>query len=262
MRLFPSTKGKIRNCSLFIVHCSLCFFLFPFAASSTAIAVPDYSGRPPDEHPILAPCSRHDDRYGELEFIFEFVEDWPDTYHEQVDKVIEEYLEPQEYVCDAESFEELLPPGEELRALADKMPTWQDPDMPLSSYDIGWVLLEYLRMYECALMEFADAESFDTTLEEFRKPDVTDLFYPDIEPPSFVNAAVINEERTIARKTLHRVLTLIGNFGRLRPLEAELECAQRLSLDVRNIAALSAETSSCLPRAWNAKDALRDTLEE
>lgn len=51
-------------------------------------------------------------------------------------------------------------------------------------------------------------------------------------------------------------------MDRLRPLEAELECMQRMSIDIRNIAALSAETSACMPRTWYAKDALRDFKED
>lgn len=88
------------------------------------------------------------------------------------------------------------------------------------------------------------------------------MFFSGLMEQFLDRSAIINEERVVARVTLHRVLTLIGNFGRLRPLEAELECTQRLSLDIRNISALTAETSSCLPRIWNAKDVLRDYKEE
>ena len=237
--------------------------VFPQAyAADREMIVPEYSGKPQDEHPILAPCSRFDDRYSTLLFEDTKVKEWPDIYHDQVDRVVEEFLDTQEFECNANDYESFMRPGSELLNLAAGLPTWNDPDIPLSEYDIGRVLLEYLRIYECALMEFDEFLMFDTAQEEFDEPGIRSLFIPDLFGESIKREDIIQKERVIARKTLHRVLTLIGTFGRLRPLEAELECTQRLSLDVRNIAALSAETSSCLPRAWNAKDALRDYEEE
>ena len=230
--------------------------------SAAELAVPEYSGRPPDEHPILAPCSRFENRYRTLLFEELYIAEWPEIYHDQVNRVIEEYLAPREVECSAVDYENFLPPGPELLGLAEGLPTWNDPDVPLSEYDIARVLLEYLRIYECSLMEFGEFLEFDTTLEEKSKPDFVSIFFPEVMVEAFERSAIIQEERSVARQTLHRVLTLIGNFGRLRPLEAELECTQRLSLDIRNIAALTAETSSCLPRIWNAKDSLRDFKEE
>jgi hypothetical protein len=230
------------------------------------LAIPAYSGRPENEHPILAPCSRFEDRYDTLGFSDAFVEEWPEIYHEQVDKVVEEFLKPQEFECNADDYESFMPPGPELESLAGKLPTWKITiplkPVPLSQYDIGRVLLEYLRIYECALMEFDEFRYFDTTQEEYSKPGVKDFFISDLMEETLRRESIIRRERIIARKTLHRVLSIIGTFGRLRPLEAELECTQRLSLDIRNIAALTAETSSCLPRSWNAKDALRDFEEK
>ncbi|MBT4119802.1 MAG: hypothetical protein HOG89_03870 [Candidatus Peribacter sp.] len=226
------------------------------------VTVPDFSGRPYDEHPILAPCTRFDDRYQNLLFRDTYIEEWPEIYHDQVDRVVQEYLQPRELKCDAEDYETFLPPGGELLSLAAGLPTWNDPDVPLSEYDISRVLLEYLRVYECALMEFDEYLVYDTAVEQFSKPGITKMFFSGLMEQFLDRSAIINEERVVARVTLHRVLTLIGNFGRLRPLEAELECTQRLSLDIRNISALTAETSSCLPRIWNAKDVLRDYKEE
>lgn len=241
------------------------YSLFPISQVFAAdLAVPEFSGRPPEEHPILAPCTRFDDRYDALDFNSKDIDKWPDIYHDQVDRIIEEYLQPRELQCDADDYETFLPPGTELKKLAELLPTWNDPEVPLSEYDISRVLLEYLRIYECALMEFGEYLPYDTTLEERTDPNAhfTDIFFPELAVESFKRSAIIRKERTIARKTLHRVLTLLGNLGRLRPLEAELECTQRVSLDIRNIAGLTAETSACLPRIWNAKDALRDYKEE
>ena len=255
MKFFMSVIGI----ALFALNSSL----LTLTVHAKELHIPEYSGRPEDEHPILAPCSRFVDRYETLGFRDNYIEDWPEMYHDQVDRVIEEYLESPKVQCDAEDYEAFMPPGPELLDLAASLPTWNDPDVPLSEYDISRVLLEYLRIYECALMEFEAFREFDTSMEEFdRKPEITFLFFSDVMEGSLKRAWIINKERAIARKTLHRVLTLIGTFGRLRPLEAELECTQRLSIDIRNIAALTAETSACLPRVWNAKDALRDFKEE
>jgi hypothetical protein len=155
-----------------------------------------------------------------------------------------------------------LPPGQKLRVLAEALPTWNDSDIPLSEYDISRVLLEYLRIYECALMEFNEFLQYDTTLEEISRPNFKELFFSELMTESFGRSDIIRKERALARSSLHRVLTIIGNFGRLRPLEAELECTQRLSIDIRNVAALTAETSACMPRIWNAKDILRDFKED
>ena len=230
--------------------------------SAANLAVPEFSGRPPEEHPILAPCTRFDDRYDALGFNSKDIDKWPDMYHDQVDRIIEEYLQPRELQCDADDYETFLPPGPELFNLASALPTWEDAAVPLSEYDISRVLLEYLRVYECALMEFSEFITYDSALEEVSKPGYKEMFLPILMEESIERSAIINEERAVARMALHRVLTILGNFGRLRPLEAELECTQRLSLDIRNISALTAETSSCLPRIWNAKDALRDYKEE
>lgn len=227
--------------------------------------VPAYSGRPPDEHPILAPCSRFDEQYRFLFFESTPVEAWPDMYHERVDKVIEEYLEKAELECDAENYGELLRAGPELYDLAASLPTWQDSAVPLTRFDTARVLLEYLRVYECALMEFDEFLYFDTTIEMGREDPslgMFDIFMSDLMVEGQERAGLIAKERATARKILQRVLKLIGAFERLRPIEAELECMQRLSLDIRNVSALTAEASACLPRTWNAKDSLRDFPEE
>lgn len=235
--------------------------LFRAFAIAAEPAIPEYSGRPPLEHPILAPCTRFDDRYATLLFRDTYVEEWPEIYHDQVNRVIEEYLQSQTLQCNGDNYSELLAPGPELLSLAASLPTWNDPDVPLGEFDVSRVLLEYLRIYECSLMEFNEFLQFDTAKEKFAEFEFLDLFYSDLVEESLKRSDIIQEELAIARTTLHRVLTLIGTFGRLRPLEAELECTQRLSLDVRNITALTAETSACMPRIWNAKDALRDSPE-
>lgn len=247
--------------ALFLAGLCIGFVLPSFSAYAQFVQfdIPEYEGRPPDEHPILAPCSRNDERYAQLGFADLYIEELPDEYHGRVDRVLEEYLEPLDLTCDAENYAELMKPGEELESLANALPTWASGDVELSRFDTARVLLEYLRVYECALTEFEGFLLFDTALEEF------DINGPEyvyhlggLVKDGFKRIELIRHEQLVARRALHRALTMIGAFERLRPIEAELECMQRVSLDMRNIAALTAETSACLPRAWNAKDTLRD----
>lgn len=234
------------------------------------VAVPEFTGRPPTEHPMLTPCSRYEDRYDQLLFAHRNIKEWPEIYHDQMRRVVDEYLEPTTFKCDAENYTEFMKPGKELLSLAAALPTWNDPKVPLSRFDISRVLLEYLRIYECSLMEYDTFLYFDTTKEKFDEQEIVegkpvnffDFFFSDLLDEASVRADLVNTERTIARKTLQRVLTLIATAERLRPLEAELECMQRYSLDVRNAMSLTAEASSCLPRIWNAKDILRDINDE
>jgi len=223
--------------------------------------VPDYSGRDRTAHPILAPCTRFDTRYAGLQFAEIPMKDWPDLYHDTVNDVIEEYLEPSTVSCDAKDYGSLAEPGKRLLELATSLPTWADKKVPLSRLDTPRVLLEYLRIYECALTEFDEFLMHDTWLEEYdEQGDAGFLkyFLSDLMRSAFGRAEIINQERAVSRTSLNRALTIIGAFDRLAPLDAELECMQRFSLDMRNITALSAEASACLPRIWNAKDTLRD----
>lgn len=234
------------------------------------VTVPEYSGRDPEEHPILAPCSRFDDRYETFLFRDTNVEEWPAIYHAEVEAVVQEYFEPVKPVCDAGNYEEFFKPGSALLDLASGLPTWNDPDVPLSRLDTSRVLLEYLNLYECALMEFDTFLYYDTATEKFDEEEEArgafveffDFFVTDLFSESARRAKLIERERIVARKTLKRVLAIAATADRLRPLEAELTCMQHFSLDMRNIASLTAEISSCMPRTWNAKDVLRDYHEE
>lgn len=236
--------------------------------------VPDYAGRSPTEHPILAECSRFDRRYDALGFRTSSILTWPDEYHKNVNAVIEEYMGPLKLKCDAGSYEALLQPGTALQSLARSLPSWNDPRVVVSRFDTPRVLLEYLRVYECALHEFDTFSLLMTREEEFAElvesyggdVDVAlanwEYQFPDLAQDSAQRTNLITKELDLARRTLTRTLSMMSAYERLKPLEAELECMQRMSLDARNIAALMAETSSCLPRVWNAKDPLRDYKEK
>lgn len=230
------------------------------------------------KYPILAPCTRFDDRYEDLGFTEDdaYLLTWPDKYHEQVDTVVEEYFEKTPVNCQAEDYQELFEPGEELRSLAENLPPWQDSKTSeqLSRLDTGRVLLEYLRFYECALMEYQHFSYIRTAEERFQQgeyddddedepvtDDFFDFFFSDLTREMAERTKVIEQELYVARTAMDRLLNIIGAIDRLRPIEAELECTQRMSIDLRNLAALTAETAACMPRMWNASDPLRDIQE-
>ena len=241
------------------------------------VAIPEYTGRAPDQYPILAPCSRFDEAYEDLGYLDKPIEEWKKAYHDAVSEVVAESLEQPKIECTATDYDSLLQPGTKLEELAKKLPPWQKQDdddaneVSITRFDISRVLLEHLRVYECALSEYYEFRYYDTAAEEFRKEEEEtgserinffDYFISDLVKDTNERSAFIIKEKTIARTALHRTLTILGTMDRLLPLQAELECMQRMSLDIRNIAGLAAETSSCMPRTWNAKDVLRDYQEE
>lgn len=228
-----------------------------------------------NDHPILAPCSRFEERYKDkAKFDGEYLSKWEDMYHETVDEVIEEHLKTPTLTCDASTYAAFLQAGPKLEELAKSLPTWQDNSVRLSRFDLGRVLLEYLRVYECALDEYENGPSkYETALEVgqeeddgIRTPDpepsIKDFFlsivWPELLEEDDKRLEVIKREKIAARETLNRTLGIISALDRLRPLEMELQCMQQVSLDIRNITALSAEASACFPRAWTTKDILRD----
>lgn len=217
-------------------------------------------------YPVLGPCSR-DTNLGNVDFIQKPFKEWAETYHKTVDDVIEEHMGPTELKCEGQSYQELLQPGPKLSQLAHSLPPWQDTQnrQKLQQSDVGLVLLEYLRVYECSLMEYSFFQAPEIVREEFRSQNpatmVLNFFHADLVKQLFERSAIIVNETKTARKTLYKVLDLLSSYDRLRPMEAELECLQRTSLDIRNVMSLAAETSACLPRAWSAKDPLRDLAE-
>ena len=232
--------------------------LSPWNIAIAAVGIPEYSGRDLEEHPILSPCSRYGEVYKDLGFQRKKLKEWPDIYHKKVNELIEEYFEPEPIDCSASSYNELLKPGEKLKELAELLPAWKDPDVSLTRLDAGRVLLEYLRIYECTLMEY-DSFLFEETMdEETDDSGFLDLFLSGLMQFAVGRSEILEREQAIARESLHRALSIMGAFDRLRPLEVELECMQRFTLDLRNITALTAETSACLPRIWQTKDVLRD----
>lgn len=214
------------------------------------------------ENSILTPCSRFSEGYSRLPFTNGNFADWPKSYHDTAAAVIEEHMQsftraPQ---CDAETGNDVLPGGPKLKELAGKLPGWKGRSV--AQWEMGSVLLEFLRAYECALEErlyFLHPDAYD---ELDSKTDL-DAEQQDIVLSQLIDEAT-EEDRTIAkelataRPTLNRALAVVSGLSRLLPLHTELQCVERASIDIRNALALGAEAAACLPRIWNARDPLRD----
>lgn len=243
------------------------------ALSATAVTHPDKA------NPLLAPCTMYDDYYEDLPFESDNFDKWPEKYHETVQKIIEEHFTFMQRTvdCSAGSLEALLPAQSELKGLSKKLPTWQENRgkvPPIRQTDIGPVLLEFLNVYECAMQErfyFLTVDAWDTVKkkkEEENEDSIfdisgdssseSDISYSEVLGEMWKETMAIEHELKIARDLLNRVLAIVEGPTRLLALDAEMQCIEGASMDLRNAAALAAEASTCLPRIWNAKDPLRD----
>ena len=202
----------------------------------------------------LPPCTAQDTPFAGLT-----PDESAETYHETVNDIIEDHLRGLRTLstaslqCAADGYRQLLPARESLIDLASALPPWKNPDRleSLSQADIGSVLLEFLRTYECALHERSE---FLPTFIIGTKA----IMRGEYEALSNAERATIQRELLIARPALDRTLTLIGGLDRLQPLAADIECLKRTSLDLRNIVGLLAEATSCLARIEDARGSLRD----
>jgi hypothetical protein len=193
------------------------------------------------------------------------------TYHAAVSGVVNAHLAELADItnlplqCTANDYRELLKPSAALAALAGKLPEWGPSRAgELSEADLGPVLLEHLRVYECALHErerfvtvFAqDAIAEKTTDDKGKVTETMDRMALTKEQER--QKKIIAEEILTARPALERTIAFLGGIDRLRPLSAELECLKRASLDLRNATGLMAEAAACMPKIWDARGSLRD----
>lgn len=209
----------------------------------------------------LAACTAEGTPFETLPF-----SQWIDTYHETVDDVVESHLESIRDInttplqCTAGDYATLVKPTDALRSLAVTLPPWQSDERKkaLSETEIGPVLLEYLRTYECALNERRTYLSI-TIPKEWRTTDpgkvLTQIAYSKTEAEQ---QRMIDHELVLARTALDRTLLITGGYDRLRPLSLDIECLKRTSLDIRNLLGLVSQTSACLPRIRDARGSLRD----
>lgn len=169
--------------------------------------------------------------------------------------------------CTANDYRGLLAPSSALESLAARLPEWGPSRAgELSEADMGSVLLEHLRVYECALYRRSQfLEVFIIrergTTGKVNGEDIQTISSFDLSEEQRRQQSLIEHELLTARPTLERTLAFIGGIDRLRPLTAELECLKRASLDLRNSMGLMAESASCMPKIWDARGSLRDLPE-
>lgn len=203
----------------------------------------------------LAACTGSGSMFDHISF-----DDWPKTYHSTVANVIEAHMDSLkdatklQLQCTAPDYASMVKPTQDLRDLAGQLPPWQDSQklQSLSEADIGPVLLEYLRVYECALNERNNFKMIKIQQEKNGGNDFTNATEASREE------GIIDHELAIARPALDRTLQIVGGADRLRPLALDIECLKRTSLDIRNILGLVSQVSACLPRVRDARGSLRD----
>ena len=200
---------------------------------------------------------------------------WATTYHGNIDRVLEGFLGQTEEdhlalrkqgsgpVSCTQQSDRASPL---IAAIARTLEPWENGPTTFQQSDTAPVLLEYLRVYECSLIE----RSLSLPIEIWREEDArgrllpaglpgNPLFFMKIWEMWSQQSEDIRRELAISRPTLERTLSFIGTVHMTRMLERDTECIQRASLDIRNAFALSADTAACMPRIWNAKDPLRNT---
>lgn len=195
---------------------------------------------------------------------------WGLIYHELTDAAISAHLNSftkqgsdspffSNLQCSAPDSAGLLQPSGPLFLIATKLPPWRDPKnlARLSEQDFGVVLLEFLRIYECALKihrDFLDINIVNDNALRSLLPFDLGQFGAEHKR----RKQIIETELLIARSALERILMTTGSLDRLWPFLLDLECIERASLDLRNVTGLVSESASCMPRLWDARGSLRD----
>ncbi len=212
----------------------------------------------------LAACTGKDTMFAEIPF-----NEWPQKYHSTVASVVDAHednlkdIDTLKLECTADDYASTLKPTGALKELARTLPPWKESRAldKLSEMDLGPVLLEYLRLYECALLERRDSLSIEV-LKDFAgsssSKDTTAMPREDFNKTGNDQRRTIDQEIRIARPTLDRTLLLVGGEDRLRPLSMDIECLKRTSLDIRNIMGLVSQATACLPRVRDARGSLQD----
>jgi len=212
----------------------------------------------------LAACTKEGTPFETLAF-----DEWADTYHETVAEVVEAHMDSlrstntAKLQCTAEDYVSMVKPTDELRELAESLPPWQTDAARdnLSETDIGPVLLEYLRTYECSLSERRNFLSIILP-REWRQSSSskanTALGNLELSKSTVEGQRAIDYQLLLSRPALDRTLLIVGGHDRLRPLSLDIECLKRVSLDIRNIMGLVSQTSACMPRIRDARGSMRD----
>ena len=201
--------------------------------------------------------------------------EWATRYHKNVERILEDFLgkTPNDHLalrqwrtgpasCTQQAED---PASPVVGQIAATLEPWSTGGGPFTQADTVPVLLEYLRVYECSLVERSMSLPVEIWREETDRRgllpgglDANPFFFMTFWETWGKQSQDIRRELAISRPTLQRVLEFMGTIHMTRMFEQDAECIQRASLDIRNAIALSADAAACLPRIWNAKDPLRD----
>lgn len=213
----------------------------------------DWLGKDPQ-----APCSIKDGPFADVDF-----DRWPQTYHGTVSAVIDAHLDKlrnpstASITCTADDYPAMVAGSGPLQSLASRLAPWKN--RAASELELGPVLQEYLRTYECALQE--KRYFLPTSRQSSSSSQGPELGYGRFVSEEQDDASVISRELASARPLLERTLSIVGGMDRLQPLSLDIECIRRASLDLRNTLGLTAEAAACMPRAWDVRGSLRDLKE-
>jgi hypothetical protein len=195
---------------------------------------------------------------------------WSATYHQTVSGVVGADVKSLSNAICPDTNTNLPAPTPELRALAAQLIPWKTSPARmsrLSEADMGAVLLEYLRTYQCAMLEYrtffypelvkragnsSSASSAGTSSSQ------KGLTVGEFNNLREQREREISNELTVSRLALQRTLGITGRINRLRPVFADINCFVASSLDLRNQLGLAAEIGACLPRIRDAHNSLRD----
>lgn len=227
----------------------------------------------------LAPCTMQGTAYAALPF-----RQWPQTYHGAVTAVVDAHLqqmgvssgvlpatkqtakqgeEGEAPVLDCSRIDEVLQPATPaLIALAQEYAPWQAEDRiaSLSRADTAAVLLEHLRVYECAWKEALVFDELYAQRGMYTQSAGTQraVTRDQLLAETLVLRTTAAEELLVARAAMNRTLVLLGGYERVGSFRIAMECLARASLDLRNSLGLLTEAGACLPRAIDKRGSLRD----
>lgn len=193
---------------------------------------------------------------------------WRENYHKNTAAIVNAVSSQSQTVQCTIAPSQNVPPV--MLAIASQLPPWRDTQrlVTLRTEDVGSVLLEYLRVYECALQERLAELPVRAGLEVLeRERDLNPVMRESITSVPIIDesdeesrqASIIRQEMRLSRPTLHRSLLFLASTMRLGSLGNEMECLTRASADLRNTLGLTAETTACIPRIWDARGALRNS---
>jgi len=183
---------------------------------------------------------------------------WRQRYDSNINDIIKAHTEDRAIQCTEIARES---PSGFLRSVAKDLAPWSTPERldALSEEDMGAVLIEQLRVYQCRIREQLLFRTVRTDLETLKRQGTLTKLSIGTEWMAYSEQTAWAEREFVeSSKALLRTLKFLEGANRLRPLDDSLECLARTSLDIRNTLGLAADVSACLPRVWDTRGTLKN----